>query len=131
MLDVSNNADNLRLGIQDAHMDSLANGILLRKILVREVFIDDNHWRRMFIVPIGKKSSTMQRNLHRAQVSWLRSIIEKLLHFAFVGGFGLAVELKRKFDVAGLGWRVKWGCYRFSAPEGMRGVFHLADCICS
>src|SRR6266567_7208650 len=100
MLDVSNNADNLRLRIQDAHMDSLANGILFRKIFPREVFIDDHHWRRMFSVPLGKKSSTIQRNLHRAQVSWLRPVIEELLHFAFVGGFGLAFEPKRKFAVA-------------------------------
>src|SRR4029077_5543460 len=128
MLDVPNNADNLRLGIQDGHMDSLADGILLRKIFPREVFIDDNHWRRMFVVPIGKKSSTIQRNLHRAQVSWLRAVIEKLLHFAFVGGFGLAFEPKRKFAVAGQGWRAPARGDSYYARDVLQRVIQLAKC---
>src|SRR6266481_2903116 len=99
MLDMSDDADNLRLGINDAHVDSLADWIFVREIFSGEVFVDDDHRRRMLVILLVEKSAAMQGNLHRAQVSRLHHIKKRKLHFAFTGGFGLTFEPKRVFAV--------------------------------
>src|SRR5579859_8048659 len=78
---MANHADNLRVrelidfGRVGIEVQILADGILPRKILFRQAFIDHDDRSSMLIVSGGEKASTLYRNLHYLQIVRLHVIL--------------------------------------------------------
>ena len=82
------------------HMNSFADGILVRKILTREIFIDHHHRGRFFVVVGVKKSPAEQRYPHRVQIVRVRVIERAIVSFRLVRGLRLSFQPERQLVVS-------------------------------
>ena len=105
VLDVTHNADDLRLHIEQTNVEVFSDGILIGKIFAGESSVDERDGGAVLVVTVGEGTAALDRNAHGLVVAWIHKIKERERHVVIVCGLGLAFEPERNFRIAGHGER--------------------------
>src|SRR6516162_3671031 len=94
-----------RVGVVIKDSDVLTDGVLTRKIFLRETAVNDGNLFRALIVRICDKAPSQQRNTHSLQVFWFDDVFQSARVVRLARGLRLALRPEADLVIALHGMR--------------------------